>query len=298
MKKINIIYWNADNFGDVLNPVLIEELSGRPAQFKDITLSKKDRLGLLAKAFFQGKPRKCHTILFPWEKSMTAIGSIISWAKKNSVVWGSGFMNEDERFQGGETRAVRGKFTDKKLKEDGFEGCTVFGDPALLLPLWIEPQGEKKYPLSLIPHWSEVEYFKKKYGDRYHIIDLRTRDVEKVVHQVMQSEAILSTSLHGLIVGHAYGVPSLWIKHGYIDTDGFKFQDYFSSVDIPLYDGFENIAEILASDRAWKSHFSAHSDKTCIKNSLQQIQINLLKAAPFALREKYAGFIAQAVKKV
>ena len=46
---------------------------------------------------------------------------------------------------------------------------------------------------------------------------------------------IFSTSLHGLIISHAYGIPAIWIKAGNIGTDGFKFKDYFSSVNIPYY---------------------------------------------------------------
>lgn len=287
MKKINIIYWNSDNYGDILNPVLIEELSGLPTQYKDITLSKKDRIYILLKDLIRLNFKRIKTIILPWENTMTAIGSILSWAKKDSVIWGSGFMNGPESFAGGETLAVRGKLTDMKLKKDGFPGCPVYGDPALLLPLWIKPAKEKKYKLGLIPHWSEVDFFIRHYSSRYHIIDLRTRDIFRVTREIAACEYVLSTSLHGLIVAQAYDVPALWIKKGYIDTDGFKFHDYFSSVGIPLYDGIENIDEILDSEANWKQLIQDNSDKLLINNSLEEIQSNLLKVAPFPLKEKY-----------
>lgn len=287
MKKINIIYWNSDNYGDILNPVLIEEFSGLPTQFKDITLSKKDRIHILLKDLIRLNFKRIKTIILPWENTMTAIGSILSWAKKDSVIWGSGFMNEPENFAGGKTLAVRGKLTDMKLQQDGFPGCSVYGDPALLLPLWIKPARGKKYKLGLIPHWSEVDFFIKYYSDRYHIIDLRTRDIFRVTREIAACEYVFSTSLHGLIVAHAYDVPALWIKKGYIDTDGFKFHDYFSSVGIPLYVGFENIDKILDSEESWMQLIKENKDRLLINNSLEEIQSDLLKVAPFPLKEKY-----------
>ncbi len=287
MKKINIIYWNSDNFGDVLNPVLIEELSGIKTQYKNIDLSRKQRLTILVDAVSRFKFTEAKTIVLPWQRTLTAIGSIMSWAQSNSVVWGSGFMNKTDRFAGGKTLAVRGKLTDQKLKEDGFPSCSIYGDPALLLPLWLEGSPEKKYRLGLIPHWKEVDYFKQRFGEKYKIVDLRTRDIQRVVEEITSCEYILSSSLHGIIVGHAYNIPSLWIKHGYIDTDGFKFHDYFSSVDIPTYDGFEDLDGILRSEDSWIQLMKDNKDKTLINNSLERIQEDLLRVAPFGLKDKY-----------
>lgn len=50
-------------------------------------------------------------------KNLLAIGSIISWGNKHSIVWGSGFINEQQKFKGGTIYAVRGKYTDAKLKK-------------------------------------------------------------------------------------------------------------------------------------------------------------------------------------
>lgn len=115
--------------------------------------------------------------------------------------------------------------------------------------------------------------------------------MEKVVGEILACEYVLSTSLHGVIIAHAYKIPSLWIRKGYIDTDGFKFHDYFTSVDIPVYDGFANIEEILADEVSWKSCFERNRDKAQINNSLAEIQSGLLKCAPFPLKEKYQKLI-------
>ncbi|PRD48206.1 polysaccharide pyruvyl transferase family protein [Sphingobacterium haloxyli] len=292
MKKVNLIYWDKDNFGDALNPLLIEELSGLPAQHKDIELSLKSRILLLLKSILTFRFNDAERVILPWQKTVVAIGSIIHWAHKKSVIWGAGFMNRDNRYRGGKVVAVRGKLTDAKLVSQGIKPCGVYGDAALLLPLWLPGVNiAKKHQLGIAPHWSEVDAFKRNYGEQYVIIDLRTKDIPKIVNEINQCDHILSTSLHGIIVAHAYQIPALWIKKGYIETDGFKFHDYFSSVDIPLYDGFEDIDDLLVSSDKWKSLFEKNTDKSLINNDLYEIQKDLLRVAPFPVRKKYVEFV-------
>lgn len=293
MKKIRLMYWNGDNYGDVLSPALIHELSGVTVQHCDNSFSVGRTLTVIIKDILTLSTKRTRQVLFPWQDSMLGIGSVITWGVKRSKVWGAGFMNESEEFKGGEIFAVRGPKTAKKLVEAGYESVEVLGDPALLLPLWIKPVKEKLYDLSIIPHWTEVDYFKEKYGKQYNIIDLRSRDIIGVTNQITASKYVLSTSLHGIIVSHAYNIPALWIKKGYIHTDGFKFDDYFSSVGIPFYNGFENLDEILASTETWKHLFIKNIDKCLIKKSLEHIQFGLLQVAPFKLKKKYEDVAAK-----
>lgn len=287
MKKINLVYWNEDNFGDALSPELISELTGANVQYKNLALSRRDRI----QALLTLDAEKMNLSLYPWQHVLGCIGSILSWLPKGATVWGTGFMKKGQIFRGGKVYAVRGPLTDNQLVAQGLPACNVFGDPALLLPLWIKQNALKTHKVGIIPHWSEVDEFKECYGDRYYIVDLRTRDIMKVVQEITSCEYILSTSLHGIIVAQAYHIPSIWIKKGDIGTDGFKFHDYFSSVNIPIYDGFENIEEILASDVSWQETFYENYDKTLIKANLSDIQKKLLKAFPYKLKSNYRKLI-------
>lgn len=200
-------------------------------------------------------------------------------------------MNQDEHIKGGKILAVRGRLTNEKIINDGYKGCDVFGDPALLLPLIVKPAKHKIYDLAIIPHWKEYDYFKNKYGERYKILDIRTKDVEHFVKELTSCKYILSTSLHGIILSHAYNIPALWIKHGYIDTDGFKFYDYFSSVDIPFYNGYEYFDQYLKDDN-WRNLFDEHTTSSLPQTDITLIQKSLLNVAPFHVQDKYKPRIA------
>lgn len=91
---------------------------------------------------------------------------------------------------------------------------------------------------------------------------MQNSNVEETINKLLSCDRILSTSLHGLIAAHAYGIPALWIKDGYINTDGFKFKDYFSSVDIEIYDGFADIDAIMESESQINALFIRESSKS------------------------------------
>ncbi|MGJ1224588.1 polysaccharide pyruvyl transferase family protein [Sphingobacterium siyangense] len=293
MKTVNLIYWDGKNFGDALSPRLIEELTGLPVQYKSWDPSAIDRLKNICRKFFRFRFSGVRSILWPSQSSLIAVGSVIRWGNSKSSVWGAGFMNADDPFGGGRIYAVRGKYTSQKLEAMGFPPCTTFGDPALLLPLWIRGKERKTKQLGVIPHWKEVDAFREKFGPDTNLIDFRTADVERIVHEITDCAYILSSSLHGLIVAHAYGIPALWIKMGYIDTDGFKFDDYFSSVGIPSYQGFERLDDILVSEEGWMGLFASHWDKANCQADLDDLQRRLLAAFPLPLQPKYQALTKQ-----
>ncbi|RHA73907.1 polysaccharide pyruvyl transferase family protein [Phocaeicola coprophilus] len=288
MKYIKLVYWNKLNLGDLLSPYIVNKLSGLPVKYKDFYfLGIKGQIGLLID-FLKGRRtiKEITKTLFFFEKNLLAVGSIMALGNKKSIVWGSGFMNWNESFRGGKVLAIRGKLTNDKLIAMGFRHCNAFGDPALLLPLIVSPTENKVRDVVIIPHWKEVESFKKKYGEHYKVLDIRTADIENFISELTSCRYVLSTSLHGIILSHAYGIPALWIKKGYIDTDGFKFHDYFSSVDIPFYDGIENFDSYLKED-TWKSLFTEYEKYILPYKNIRDIQKKLLSVAPFRVLSQY-----------
>ena len=184
--------------------------------------------------------------------------------------------------------AVRGRYSAEMLANQGFGFCDVWGDPALLLPLVYLPKVSFRYDVGIVPHISEYSFFRKRYSE-YHVVDLHTTKVEQVIQEIVSCKMVLSTSLHGLIVAHAYGIPALWIKKNNIGTDGIKFYDYFSSVGISEYDGFTDIDELLKLVEA-NSLDKETLDLQLPKYPLAGIQERLLSVAPFELDDKFKKY--------
>lgn len=265
-----------------MSKFIVEKISGCEVQNKNTyEPSLFWQMKTLLKCLLHGNGIFFREVTFFWEKPLMAVGSILSKGNARACVWGSGFMNENEKFRGGKVYAVRGPLSDKMLKEQGWKGCGTWGDPAYLLPLLVAPAPSFSYDISIIPHFMEYDYFQQTYGERYHIIDLRQTDVKKVINEITSSRKVLSTSLHGLIVSHAYGIPALWIKKGYIETDGTKFKDYFGSVNIPEYKGFESVEDLLADEGSIETLFCVKKEYSLPRKEVKEVQRGLLKVAPF-----------------
>ena len=218
-KKINAIWWNSNNWGDALNPVLIQHFSGlKPFQIHDFTLNPKN------------------------EPIYTVIGSILNWQLlknekilKNTIIWGTGFKAKSERLSGMPRQicAVRGPLTRENILKSGIKCPEIYGDPALLYPRIYKPTINKKYKLGIIPHYVDKDNNFIKTCENVH--EIKVIDIEgpinTVIDQICSCKYIASSSLHGVIAADAYSVPSVWMKlSDKVIGDGFKFRDYFGSV--------------------------------------------------------------------
>ena len=175
---------------------------------------------------------------------VSAIGSVLHLIKKqNTIVWGCGLINENllPPVRPYKILAVRGPLTRKVLLSQGYDCPEVYGDPALLLPFVYTPKkNQKKYRLGIVPHY--VDYYKdelKKFIKDKDVIIINMFNYKKwtdVIDQVNSCEVVASSSLHGLIVAEAYGVPNIWVEIrepliGDISRR-FKYHDFFLSIGL------------------------------------------------------------------
>lgn len=166
---------------------------------------------------------------------LIAIGSILQWATPTTLVWGSGFITAKSSIHAQPKKicAVRGPLSRERILTLGFTCPEIYGDPALLYPLYYKPKIAKKYKLGIVAHYIDRHslLFKRLLKDKS-ILDINVKgNVNKTVNQICSCERIVSSSLHGLIVADAYGIPSAWIKiTDKVIGAGFKFRDYFASV--------------------------------------------------------------------
>jgi hypothetical protein len=223
--KIRLFWWNEiklqgkskENYGDLLGKYLVEKISQ-----KKVVWSKPKKFSL-------------NNIFTP---IYVTIGSILAHVTNNCIVWGSGIISKEDAVKNANFISVRGPQTRSYLLNLGYKVPEIYGDPALILPKYYNPKIEKTHAIGIVPHYRD---FKKVYDfykdeDSVLLIDLMTNDVEKTTNEFLKCEKIVSSSLHGVIVAHAYGIPAIWQKFsGDVFGDDIKYQDYFESVLIPAY---------------------------------------------------------------
>lgn len=225
-----IVKWSSGEFtskniGDVLNVYLFKAIFG-----KDIVSYKE--------VFNLGFP-----------PVYSFIGSVLdNSAVRNLTVMGSGFKSESSPLKVLPKKVIscRGPLTREKLLQMGVKKVPeVYGDPAILLPEFYNPKMEKKYKMGIIPHYvdKDTEIVKKwRSNSDVKIIDVFS-DIETFVKDIKSCEFTVSSSLHGVILSHAYGIPSAWVKLSEdLAGGGFKFQDYFRSLN--LEKTFVNIEQV------------------------------------------------------
>jgi hypothetical protein len=169
---------------------------------------------------------------------LMAIGSILQYATDRATVWGSGIISKKDTPGAATYCAVRGPLSRKRILELGHSCPEVYGDPALLLPDIYNPNVQKTYDLGIIPHYVDYKRAQEIYGDSLPVIDLMTHDFLATTDQILSCKAIISSSLHGVIVAHAYGIPAIWVRFSdKLSGDNTKYADYFLSVGLDPYNG-------------------------------------------------------------
>lgn len=205
--KIPTRWWDNElNFGDLIGPWLVEKITGKEAVWVD--------------------KKKPHYLI---------VGSILGRVSPSSIVWGIGSFGSEQKGNietNATYLAVRGPLTRSKLQMQGIECPRVYGDPALLVPDYYHPYVKKQYEVGVVLRWSEKK--RKKELEKIPgilIIDLLTDDIEGVLDKFLSCKKIVSTSLHGLIIADAYGIPNAWVIAQTGAGKEFKFWDYLISVN-------------------------------------------------------------------
>jgi len=202
------------NFGDTLNSELIRLITG---EAPTIVNNKFDN------------PKN--------EIIYMAIGSVLGWADRNTIIWGTGKMSITDNTMFKEKPkqicAVRGPLTRKEIIKRGFECPEVYGDPALLMPYFYRPINyNPKYEIGIIPHHIDkylIPELKKQFPYA-HFIDIQS-DIYQFIDEVFKCKCIITSSLHGQIIADAYNIPNAWIKlSDKVLGHGFKMADYHASV--------------------------------------------------------------------
>jgi len=301
-KKIHMKWAKSDdpcfyNFGDDLGPYIVQKLSGAEVKYIYFACSRMYAIKQIAYKLIKGKLSSFLIKEFLrnvfLKQYLITIGSILQYySSKRAIVWGSGIISKSDKIYYSKFIAVRGKYTEEKVRALGFIGDLKLGDPALLLPLVLESglSSQRKYTLGIIPHYIHFEEIKSKLLPKnVKVINLNNQNIEEVVDDICSCSYTISSSLHGIIVSHAYGIKSLWfnLSKTPLAGDNIKFLDYFSSVEIPEYEPFNtNHSDKFLMDDIIKI-FEEHQNFCSPAVDLKKIQKDLLQCAPFHVDSKF-----------
>lgn len=161
------------------------------------------------------------------EQRLLTVGSIINVAAvEGDVVWGSGIHGNHlplrRPLPNLDVRAVRGPFTAAVLRESGCPTPDVYGDPALLIPhLWSDADlgiHRGTGGTVLVPNLHDLANAPRTaLNPRGDLVDR--------IRVIASANFVIASSLHGIIVAEAYGVPTVVVAPG--NEKRFKYQDYF-----------------------------------------------------------------------
>jgi pyruvyltransferase len=227
-KELPLYYWQQNsfvNFGDYLSIKLVERIVGE--EVKVFTKKKSNN-----------------------EKKLLAIGSILVFALEGDVIWGTGINGKRTdrshfNFSQLDIRAVRGPLTRQFLIDNFQIDCPeIYGDPALLVPYFF-PEFQRKlnprYEALIIPHYSEQNLFPKEI---YHNVVYPTDPWNEVIEKITDSQLVISSSLHGLIIAEAFGIPARLLRV----TENeplLKYQDYYLGTRRPFFQYATSVQEAI-----------------------------------------------------
>lgn len=227
-KDLPLYYWQQPqfvNFGDFLSVKLVERMVNCPVRI------------------YKKKPN------FK-EKKLLAIGSLFFFAADDDIIWGTGINGKtldkaDYNFTTLDVRAIRGPYSRQFLLDNFQIECPeIYGDPALLIPyLFPEFKRQKnpKFDYIVIPHYSEIHLFPRSDADN---IVYATDPWNIVIERILDSKFVISSSLHGVIVAEAYGIPAKLLR--VTETEPlFKFKDYYAGTGRDHFEFATSIEEAL-----------------------------------------------------
>lgn len=167
---------------------------------------------------------------------LLAIGSIIQFLEPGDVVWGSGVngkhLHDLSRLENITITAVRGPKSQELLQEVGYEAPSIYGDPGLLAPYIFDQERlrdhvENSSEVTLIPNLNDLPQWQaeaEKLGESYRLVT-PIGTPEAIIKKIVNSQSIVTSSLHGFILAEAYGIPRALVASGAEPL--FKYEDYF-----------------------------------------------------------------------
>ena len=200
------------NMGDWLSPYIISKLFGIPVKYATSSKAK-----------------------------LVSLGSIGRFVEDHHVVWGTGISNSDTELSSKAAfLAVRGPYTSEALLKSGGKRVDIFGDPGILMNRIFKPKpfNQKRYRYGFVRHYihQNVPISLGNDIEDLNIMMSSPADLENFIARLCSYEAVLTTSLHVIILCHAYKIPcrliSLAGEINRVHGNGIKYKDFYHGAGI------------------------------------------------------------------
>lgn len=187
---------------------------------------------------------------------MAGVGSILEFLPPDfdGAVWGSGLMyGRPHPLPQAHVLAVRGLLTRELI---GAPDDVALGDPGLLVARRIS-RPRVRWDVALVPHGHHRQHepflaLARSEGYRVRVVNVH-QSAARVVREIAAADAVVTTSLHGLVTADAFGIPATWTAlEPPLSGGPFKFHDYESvltpgSSRFVTFDPRMSMSELLAS---------------------------------------------------
>ncbi len=207
---VAVYYWRqVPNVGDRLSPLLIKHFTGIEADWAPIH-----------------------------DADVVVVGSVLEhipfgWT---GHILGAGRLLEDSplHLDSAKILAVRGPFSAR-----GIAGDFALGDPGLLADELVSVE-TRDLEIGVMPHWSDTDLVNREWVKKLHPTVISPwDDPMSVISLIGRCKRIITSSLHGVIIADAFGIPRRTERAPRFITDPregnfFKLRDYNASVGVPL----------------------------------------------------------------
>jgi pyruvyltransferase len=233
-------------------------------------------------------------------KHYLTTGSIMELCNDNSVIFGTGFISNNSDLGGTLFKSntnkkkasptvisVRGPKTRNKLLDMNINCPANYGDPLILFPCIYNKKKiikNSKLIIGIIPHYVDFNnknvntLIRNLNNNNYNtkkINILVGEDYEDFLSKINDCDVIISSSLHGVIMGIVYNKKTIFIEFSKkVRGNKFKFNDFFESIDIKYK--VKNTYDVTILNNVIKVNYS----------KLNATALKLLKICPFISDER------------
>lgn len=217
------------------------------------------------------------------------LGSIFDQIQSNDHVWGTGinpkWMHLMNRPLNVTIHAVRGLLTLEKIKakplnlvtDEEVESVSI-GDPGTaLIHLFPEIQWKGNGSYCFVPHHQDQEIFQislhsSHLKERVRMVSVRD-SWPNVIELLSSCSYVASSSLHGLVVSDALGIPNAWFQWSGSQTQKtegwFKYNDYFTTVERASAQPVHDIDQLVNNEI-----YSSPPEKDVLDRIINQIKMS------------------------